>query len=256
LNVPDPNSTFIGDEAWARFVSLMTPATNYHEFFKWLVYRVRKMSRFDRQFWGWEEDVAGETILRVWSAFQNGSKLDQTSFRRFVLRVSKNYIIDQQRRPNDFCRHFNFTLQDIELHSDDMMIAVTFPSFHAHEMNIEASKLLQNLSPDERQILDLMQLGSSGREIAEKLKVTEQSARKKISRLKMKLRTKRAKTMSRIDLCEADDIERAVSVKPKAPADSFNSAHCSSSFLQRRQENLDSLKLESTIEQSRAYRIG
>ncbi len=168
------------DESWSKFLRLIEPERTYTKFFVWLTKSIQLMPLYK----GCNvsaEDVAGDTIVRVLRSMSKGTEINKGTFNAFVIRVAKNYLIDYKRHGTG----------EVLLSLLDLRESKTIePDTESHFRFWMLLKAEPDLDDDDMQLLQLLSRGFSGMEIAAELDISEQSARKRVSRFRKKLRNK------------------------------------------------------------------
>jgi RNA polymerase sigma factor (sigma-70 family) len=168
------------DESWSKFLRLIEPERTYDKFFGWLTKVIQLMSLY-RGCNVPAEDVAADTILRILRSMSKGTEIKKDTFNAFVIRVAKNHLIDHKR--HEIGERF-FSLFEFR------NVKAVEPETEAHVKMGMLLKAESDLTDEEMQMLFLLSRGFSGTEIAAELDISEQSARKRVSRFRKKLRNK------------------------------------------------------------------
>lgn len=137
------------------------------------------------------EDIASETIVRSLKAINSGAEIKEGLFRPFTLRIAKNYLIDLARQNSKEIGGIGFPKADFVYDGTKVFRPAYYLQIKTCEFQTDlVEKLFAGLKTDESQMLSGLYSGISSRELAQQLEITEQSARKRLSRLRKKLRNR------------------------------------------------------------------
>lgn len=126
------------------------------------------------------DDLLQEIMGRLWGAFERYDR--SRKFSTWMFRVALNVAIDHRRRQRRWGRSAT------PLDPADIELATTDEDHRKHQQLRDLWELLEQQSEVDRAIVVLLLEGSSHREIAEALGLTESNVGTRLSRLRKSLR--------------------------------------------------------------------